>query len=159
MSKNKNSRYKKIARECYERVLEESGGRCDVEDIRDAIVEEILGQGVSDDIVDDFVDGLLREEDERRASNADSGQLDLFSGDPAALDVVWRLGGGERVLARHATRADVYARLGLKAQNVARVTEAFAREQERMARLMPYMVDDTVTLAAAITDWRRDNTT
>lgn len=157
MSKPKSSRYKKIARECYERVLADSGGRCDVEDIRDAILREILAQGVSDDIVDDFVDGLLREEDDRRASAADNGQLDLFSGEPAALDVVWRLGGGERVLARHGTRADVYARLGIKAQNVARVTEAFAREQERMARLMPYMTDDTVTVESALEAWKRDN--
>jgi hypothetical protein len=157
VSKAKGSRFKKIARECYERILAESGGRCDVEDIRDAILREILSQGVSDDIVDDFVDGLLKEEDDRRASAADTGQMDIFSGEPAALDAVWRLGGGERVLARHATRADCYARLGLKAQNVARVTESFAREQERLAKLMPYMPDDTVTIETALDAWRRDN--
>lgn len=157
MSRQKNSRYKKIARECYERVLDRRGGRCDIEDVRDAILEEVLAQGVSDDILDDFVDGLLRDEDDRRASAADSDQPDLFSGEPAALDNLWRLGGGERVLARYGTRADVYARLGLKAQNVARVTESFAREQARMARLTPYMTDDTVTVEEALVAWKRDN--
>ena len=149
------SRWRKLARECYERVLAETAGRCNIEDVKDQVRTEIRAQGISDDVLDDFVDGLVTGEDDRRASQADSGQGDLFTGEPAALDAVWRLGSGERVQARHATRADCYARLGLRAENVARVTESFAREQQRLAKLMPYMTDDTVTVEEALAAWNR----
>jgi hypothetical protein len=151
------SRFKKLARECYESALDQQGGRCDLEDVRDLILAQIVAQGVSDDIVDDFVDGLLKEEDARQAQSADYGQYDLFSGELAALDVVWRLGHGVRVRARHATRADIYARLGIKAENLKNVTEAFLREQQRATKLMPYMTDDTITVEMALEAWKRDN--
>jgi hypothetical protein len=154
---DKESRYRKIAAECYERVMQEVGGRFDVEDVRDVLVEEILSQGVTDDIVDDFVDGLLAAEDKKRTRAGDSRQLDLFSGEDAAFDAVWALGGGERVQARHATKPDVYARLGLRATNLSLAADAFAREQEKMARLLPYMIDETVTVPTAFEAWRRDN--
>jgi hypothetical protein len=149
------SRYKRMAAECYELVM--LTGRFDVEDVKDQLRERILEEGVHDGIVDDFVDGLVVAEDKRRTATADSHQLDLFSGEPAALDAVWALGHGERVLARNATRPDVYARLGLKAENAARVSAAFAREQERMSRLLPFMTDDTITVPEALAMWHRNN--
>jgi hypothetical protein len=158
LSKKKSeSRYRKIAAECYARVLREAGGRCDKEDVRDAIVQEILAQSIGDDIVDDFVDGLLDAEDAKRTKSSEAGQLDLFSGEDASLDDVLALGGGERVLKRYATRADWYAHLALSARNVARVTEAFVRKQEQIAKLMPFLVDETVTTEAALQNWRSAN--
>lgn len=151
------SRYRKIAAECYERVLREAGGRCDKEDVRDAIVAEILAQGIGDDIVDDFVDGLLATEDARRTKSTEAGQLNLFTEEDASLDEVLALGGGERVMKRYATRADWYANLALRARNVAQVTAAFTRAQEQIARLMPYLTDETVTTEEALRLWRADN--
>lgn len=156
MSKT-NSRYRKIARECYDRVLDETGGRCNVEDIADEVREEIRAQEVGDDILDDFVEGLVKAEDDRRASRADSGQLDLLTGDEEALDAVWRTGGGNRVQVRHATRVDGYARLGIRAENVAHVNAAFAKDQQQFAQLIPYLTDDTITITQARAAWRKNN--
>jgi len=156
--KKGESRYRKIAAECYERVLREAGGRCDKEDVRDEIVQEILAQGIGDDIVDEFVDGLLDAEDAKRTkSSTEASQLDLFTEEVAALDDVLALGGGERVMVRYATRADWYANLALRARNVAKVTDAFTRAQAQVARLMPYLVDETVTTEEALQRWRADN--
>jgi hypothetical protein len=153
---SRESRYRKIAVECYERVLRETG-RFDIEDVRDAILAEVLAQGVSEDIVDDFVDGLVKDEDKRRAQAAELDQLDLFSGEPAALDAVWRLGDGQRVMARHATRSDVFARLRLKRQHIEDAQAAYERDEARMARLLPYMTDDSITVEIALDAWKRDN--
>jgi hypothetical protein len=157
VSRRDKSRYKQLARDAYEAVLNQAAGRCDLEDVRDEILARIVALGVSDDIVDDFVDGLLAAEDGRQSSGADSGQYDLFSGEPEALDAVWRLGGGTRVRCRHATRADWYVRLAIKEQNLAAVKDAYDRELARAAKLMPYMTDDTITTEAALEAWRRDN--
>lgn len=158
MSNQNKSRYKKIAAECYEQVSAESKGRFHKEDVRDALVAEIIAQGLADDVVDDFVDGLLDAEDKKRTGGSNGGQLDLFSGEEAALDHVLALGGGERIRARHATLPDLYANLGLRADNAARVNQAFARAQADVARLTPYLTDPTVTVEAALAAWRRDNT-
>jgi hypothetical protein len=151
------NRFKKIAAEVYDRVMAESGGRCNIEDIRDALLTEVLAQGITDDIVDEFVAGLLSAEDNRRSSDSGDEQLDLFSGDPAAYDTVWRVGAGDRVQVKYATRVDWQARIGLKVQNVDRVRSALAREQKRQAQLWPYLVDDTVTIPQAIAAWQTDN--
>ena len=154
---SRDSRYRKIAAECYERIINETDGRWDIEDVRDAILTELLAQGISDDIIDEFVDSLVKDEDKRRSSSADSNQLDLFSGESEALDAVWPLGGGSRVAARHATRSDVYIRLELKKQNLKDVQAAYKREKDQMARLLPYMTDDTITVEEALEAWKHDN--
>ena len=152
-----DNRWRKIAREVYERVIDTHGGRAEKDEILDELKDEIRAHGLSDDIFDTVVEDLLKNEDDRQAKKANSGQLDLLTGEDEALDAVWRLGESTRVRARRATRDDVYAWLGLKAKNAADTAAAFAREQGRLSKLTPYMVDGNVTVEDAVRRYRDDN--
>lgn len=94
---------------------------------------------------------LVHAIDGKRATRVDDNQLDLLTGEPAALDRVWRLGDGRRVRARFANRQDAIARLGVISQNEDRVVAASARERGQIIALLPFMSDDKVLIPDAIT--------
>jgi hypothetical protein len=148
--------YKKIAREVYERTVDEHQGRCTKDQIRDALTRELTAHGLADDILHEFVEGLLKGEDDRQAKKQSSPQLDILTGEEEALDAVLRLGENTRVRARAAHRDDIYAWLALKSENAARTAEAFAREQRRYAQLIPYMTNDQTTVEEAVEQYLRN---
>ena len=150
----KFDQYHKVAGAAYDRVADR-GGHFELGDL----VEEVLGDLV--DIVD--VSELLRTValtlvqtvDDRRTASADAAQLDLLTGEAKALDVVWRLGDGWRIRARYATRADALKWIDLRAQNARRVAEAYSRDRDRIAVLLPFLNGST-TVAVAVDAYRAD---
>ncbi|HEY6014651.1 MAG TPA: hypothetical protein VIU37_11605 [Candidatus Limnocylindrales bacterium] len=157
---SQESRYRKIARECYERVMRGAKGRFDIEDVKDELRDEIAANGLDADAIDFLVEDLIRREDEARGkAPRHVGQLDLLTEDEvaSALDVVWKLDGGERVQAKYANRADHLRRLGVKKQNLDAVQDAYARDKREYDHLAPYYLDDTTTYADALAAWFADN--
>jgi hypothetical protein len=157
---SRESRYRKMAREAYERVMRGARGRFDIEDVKDELREEIAANVLDADAVDFLVDELIRLEDEARGKSPKNiGQLDLLTEDEvaSALDVVWKLDGGERVQARYANRPDHLRRLGVKKQNLDAVQDAYDRDKVHYDRLAPYYLDDTTTYPEAIAAWMADN--
>lgn len=154
------SRYRKIARECYERVMRGARGRFDIEDVKDELREEILANGLDAEAVDYLVEILIGLEDEARGKTPKHiGQLDLLTEEEvaSALDVVWKLYGGERVQAKYANRADHLRRLGVKRDNLEAVERAYGRARREYDHLDPYYLDDTTTYADALAAWMADN--
>jgi hypothetical protein len=88
--------------------------------------------------------------DKRHTKRADSRQMDLLTGEVAALDSVWKIGDGQRVTARRANRTDVLMWLGIRGKNAAKVAEAYAKDRHTAAELLVYMPDDLVTVEEAV---------
>lgn len=151
------SRLEQIAADCYDRVARRNHGRFDIEDVRDEVAAAFFALDSPDDFVYEAVNSVTDKVDKARSTATDVAQLDLFSGEMAALDVVWKLGGGQRVVRRYATRADWYDREGLKKENIDNAKRTLKREQDEMAKLLPYMVNDTVTHEQALVMWRVAN--
>src|SRR5689334_17942733 len=96
-------------------------GRFDIEDVKDELREEIAANGLDADAIDFLVDELIRREDDAHGKAPKHvGQFDLLTEEEVAtaLDVVWKLDGGERVQAKYANRPDHLRRLGVKKQNL-----------------------------------------
>lgn len=157
---SQESRYRKMVRECYERVMHGARGRFDIEDVKDELREEIAAHGLDADAIDYLVDDLIRKEDEARGkAPRHVGQFDLLTEEvvASALDVVWKLDGGERVQAKYANRADHLRRLGVKKQNRDAVDDAYNRDKREYDHLSVYYLDDTTTYADALGGWIADN--
>lgn len=143
------SRYRKLADAAYDRVAE-GADHFDIADVIDEIVAELSTEEASAELVREFAHTLAEKADDKRAKRADSGQIDLFTGEAEALDAVWRIGGGRRVKARNANRDDVLAWLGIRRENADRVAAAFDRDRQTVAELIAYMPDDTTTVEEAV---------
>ena len=143
------SRYRKLAEAAYERVAANED-HFDVTDVIDEIVRELSSEDASSELIHEFAASLAEKADEKAAKRADSGQMDLLTGEVEALDAVWRIGGGRRVKARNANRDDVLAWLGIRRENADRVAAAFDRDRQTVAELIAFMPDDKTTVEAAV---------
>lgn len=143
------SRYRKLADAAYDRVAQ-GADHFDIADVIDEIVAELSTEEASAELVREFAHTLAEKADDKRAKRADSGQIDLFTGEAEALDAVWRIGGGRRVKARNANRDDVLAWLGIRRENADRVAAAFDRDRQTVAELIAYMPDETTTVEEAV---------
>lgn len=141
-------RYRKRAAAIFD-ARADTAARFDFEDVVSDIKADLKGEVVNDELISEFARSLAHSIDDSRASRADSQQLDLLTGEPAAMDAVWRLGGGVRVRARHATRTDVLLWFGIRSANTDRVIAAFERDRTAVAELLVYMSDDEVTVEQA----------
>lgn len=143
------SRYNKIADAAYDRVAE-GADHFDIADVIDEIVRELSTEDASTELIREFAHTLAEKADDKRAKRADSGQLDLLTGEAEALDAVWRIGGGRRVRARDAKREDVLAWLAIRGDNAARVVAAYDKDRQQVAELLVYMADEKTTVAQAV---------
>jgi hypothetical protein len=123
--------------------------RFDFEDVVADIKADLQEEVVNDELISEFARSLAHSIDDARASRADSQQLNLLTGETAAMDAVWRLGDGVRVRARHATRSDVLLWFGIRSANTDRVIAAFERDRTAVAELLVYMPDESVTVEMA----------
>lgn len=143
------SRFNKLAEVAYDRVADQAD-HFDITQVIDEIRAELSREDTTSELIAAFAQSLAERADDRRAKRADSGQLDLLTGEPEALDAVWRLGGGRRVRARQATRGDVLAWLAIRGDNAARVAEAYERDRQAVAELLVHMADDEMTVEQAV---------
>lgn len=143
------SRYNKLADAAYDRVAD-GADHFDITEVIDEIVRELSSEEATAELLREFAQTLAERADDKRAKRADSGQLDLLTGEPEALDAVWRIGGGRRVRARDARREDVLAWLAIRGDNAERVREAYERDRQQVAELLVFMADDETTVAAAV---------
>lgn len=145
----KNSRYRKIAEEAYARVAD-AGDKFEIDDVIEEIVAELSNESTNAELVREFAETLAARADDKAAARIDNQQIDLLTGDPVAMDAVWRLGGGRRVKARHAIRADVLAWLEIRSANAQRVADALETDRRLAVELLMYMPDGTTTVETAI---------
>lgn len=143
------SRYRKLADAAYDRVAE-SKDHFDIAEVVEEIARELSSEDASSELIREFAHNLAEKADDRRAKRADSGQIDLFTGEPEALDAVWRIGGGRRVKAKDAIREDVLAWLGIRRENADRVAAAFDRDRQVVAELLVFMPDLDTTVEQAV---------
>lgn len=148
-------RFKKIALARYNEHADSAAHFTLDEVIADAEAEFRTLQS-DEDYYHDLAVTLVQAIDGKRASRAEGDQLDLLTGEPAALDQIWRLGDGRRVRARFANRVDAIARIGVINQNESRVVAAASRERRQIAELLVYMLDDDVLIPDAVTAWLDD---
>jgi hypothetical protein len=145
----RNSRYKKIADAAYARIAD-GGEQFDLDEVIDEIVAELSNETTNAELVREFAETLAARADDRAAARVDSQQLDLLTGDPAAMDAVWRLGSGRRVKARHAVRDDVLAWMQIRATNAQRVADAYEADQKLATELLAFMDHDETTVEQAV---------
>jgi hypothetical protein len=144
-----NDRFNKIADAVYGRFADQPD-RFDINDVRDEIRTELASESVNGELLDEFANQLTRVADKRHTKRADSRQMDLLTGEIAALDSVWKIGGGQRVTARRANRTDVLMWLGIRGKNAAKVAEAYDKDRYTAAELLVFMPDDLITVEEAI---------
>lgn len=154
MSRKNDSRLRKIAATAYERVRDRNAGRVDLDEVVTEVETELEAEGLAADLLHDIAKEFAEAEDRVRCSRSTSGQLDLLTGEDESLDGMWRLGGRLRVQVRHAKRTEYLAHLAAQGDNASRVTAAYAKAQREAAELLPYMVDDSVTVEQARAAWR-----
>jgi hypothetical protein len=128
-----------------------------LDDVVAEIEAELTAEGLAVDLLHDIAEDAAAAEDKARVSKSTSGQLDLLTGDEESLEGMWRLGGRTRVQVRHARRRDYLTHLGAQEDNGARVMAALSKAHREAAELLPYMVDELVTVEEAARMWRRDN--
>lgn len=143
------SRFSKLAAAAYDRIADD-GDEFTLDDVIDEIVRELSAEKVDVELLKEFAAGLAARVDDVKATRHDHGQLDLLTGEETALDSVWRIGGGKRKRARHATRPDVLDWLAIRSDNARRVRDAYAADSKVAAELLLYMPDETTTVAAAV---------
>jgi len=149
-----HSRYRKMALAVYDRIADRPG-RFDMAEVTAEIRLELTDAGADDELLDELAAGLAQSADDRRASlTVNDYQTDLFSGEPAVYDSIWRLGGGRRVRLRYANREDAVAHLALQAENVKQVVEAHKAEKRRLRLLLPFMKDPRTTIPEAVEKYR-----
>lgn len=131
-------------------------GRLTLDDVK-AEVAQRLGMPEWESIQDDLIDSWVTTEDKRRVQLGASSQLLLWTGDGAALDGYWKLGGANRVLIRLATFTEYQQHLGYVADNAAKVNAAAAKKQQEAARLSPYFTTALTTVAEAVAAYFHDH--
>lgn len=144
----KCDRYRKRAAAIYDSRAD-GADRFEFEDVVADIKASLMEEVVNDELISEFARSLARSIDDARAARADSQQLDLLTGETAAMDAVWRLGSGVRVRARHAKRADIIVWIGIRGANTDRVNAAYERDRAAVAELLVYMPDETVSVEQA----------
>lgn len=142
------SRFNKLAEAAYQRVADHAGP-FGLGEVVAEITAELSTEAASAELIAEFARSLAERADERAAKRADSEQMDLLTGEVEALDAVWRIGGGQRVRARDATREHVLAWLEIRGRNAERVREAYERDRQQVAELLVYMTD-AMTVAEAV---------
>ena len=143
------SRFNKLAEAAYDRVADQAD-QFDIADVIAEIARELSTEAVTEELIREFAHSLAERADDRAAKRADSGQMDLLTGEAEALDAVWRIGGGRRVRARDATREHVLAWLAIRGDNAERVRDAYERDRHQVAELLVFMTDDETTVATAV---------
>lgn len=143
------SRYTKIAEAAYDRIAD-SGDEFDINDVIDEIVRELSAEKVNAELMHEFAQSLASKVDDKKATRQGNGQLDLLTGEEAALEAVWRIGAGRRKRARYATRPEVLAWLEIRASNARRVTDAYEADRSVAAELLLYMPDEKTTVEKAV---------
>jgi hypothetical protein len=143
------SRFNKLAEAVYDRIAE-AGGHFDITKVVDEIARELSSEDASSELIREFAQSLAERADDRRARRAESGQMDLLTGEVEALDAVWRLGGGRRVRVRDATRDDVLLWLEIRGHNAERVAAAYEKDRQVVVELLAFMTDEHMTVPQAI---------
>lgn len=143
------SRYAKIAEAAYDRIAD-TGDEFDINDVIDEIVRELSAEKVNAELMHEFAQSLAAKVDDKKATRHGNGQLDLLTGEEAALEAVWRIGNGRRKRARYATRPEVLAWLEIRAANARRVTDAYEADRSVAAELLLYMPDEKTTVEKAV---------
>jgi hypothetical protein len=149
-----NERFTKIADAIYEHFADGTA-RFDINDVRDQIRAELAAESVNGELLDEFAGQLARTADKRHTKRTDSQQMDLLTGEPVALDAVWKVGPGQRVAARHANRMDVLTWVEIRGKNAAKVADAYDKDRHTAAELLVYMPDDQVTVEQAVETRRK----
>lgn len=144
-----DDRFNKIADAVYER-YSDSPDRFDINDVRDAIRAELAAEVLNEEVLNEFANQLARGTDKRHTKRTGSQQMDLLTGEVAALEAVWKVGGGTRVTARHANRTDVLMWLSIRGKNADKVAAAFKQDRHTAAELLVYMPDDLTTVEEAV---------
>jgi len=145
-------RFNKLANVIYERVADATP-RFDISDVREEIRAELASESVNNELLDEFAAQLTRAADKRHAGS-DSQQLDLLTGEPAALDAIWKIGDGKRVTARRANRNELLAWLDIRGRNAAAVVAAYEKDRVTAAELLVHMSDDKVTVEEAVSRYK-----
>lgn len=147
-------RYNKIAATAYDRYADRQA-RFDMAGVIADVAAELSSESVNGELIQEFASQLVHSVDKKKTARAEDGQIDLLTGEPAALDAVWRLGSGQRVRARYANRIDMVTWLGMRRENAERVVAAFKRDETAVAQLLPFMADDSVLVERAIEERKR----
>lgn len=148
-----SERFNKLANVIYQRVADTSA-RFDIGDVREEIRAELASESVNNELLDEFASQLTQAADKRHTTRADSQQLDLLTGEPAALDAVWKLGDGRRVMARRANRNELLAWIDIRGRNAAAVIAAYEKDRVTAAELLVHMADDKVTVEEAVSRYK-----
>lgn len=143
-----HSRFNKMAAAIYDRLAE--SGRFAIGDVQAEIRGELASETTNAELLDEVAVLLAQRIDNKRVERSEAQQLDLLTGEPAALDAVLRLGHGQRVTARVAKRADLVRWLGLRGENFDRVKAAYDFDRQVVAELLIYMPDDETTVELAV---------
>lgn len=143
------SRYRKLAEAAYDRVADE-GDEFDLDAVIDEIVRELSAEKVNAELMREFAQSLAEKVDDKKATRHDNGQMDLLTGEEAALDAVWRIGNGRRKRARFATRPEVLRWLSIRRDNAQRVADAYESDRQVAAELLLYMPDEETTVEKAV---------
>ncbi len=142
-------RFNKLADEIYQRVVDQAD-RFDINDVRDEIRAELAVESMNTELLDEFAAQLAQVAEKRRGKRDTSHQLDLLTGEPAALDAVWKLGDGKRVLARRANRTELLAWINIRGKNAAATAAAYEKDRRAAAELLLHMPNDSVTVEEAV---------
>jgi hypothetical protein len=143
------SRYKKLAEAAYDRIADD-GDEFDINDVIDEIIRELSSEKVNAELMREFAQSLAEKIDDKKATRHDRGQLDLLTGQEAALDAVWRIGHGRRKRARYATRPEVLRWLAIRRDNAQRVAEAYEADRQVAVELLVYMTTEETTVEKAV---------
>lgn len=137
-----------IVDQVYESVAGQNNGR--IASLDDVIAAVILDPASSVEREAAYIIGLVETVDKRKVERGHSAQLNLFSGQPDALDGYLALGDGRRVQVRHAMAVDWADTLGLRAENLANVAKAYHTVVAQHAKIAPYLAQGMATDAAVL---------
>lgn len=149
-------RYRNLADTAYESVADANNGQIpSIDEVADAIT---LPLDDADERERRFRLTLARGADKRKLAQGRSAQLNLFSGDPEALDGFMALGDGRRVRVRNAMGVDWIANLDLQHQNVEDVMNTYHASMRQHALIAPYLAQG-LTTEDAVRAYVRDHHT
>lgn len=145
------SQLTKIVREHYEQRAG-SGDEFNLEEIKEAVIDDPALDSVTDELVDAAVSGAVRRVDDAR-TKANTEQLAMF-GDS---DQVVPIGEGRR-RRRGSLRADnALQHLALVDENEAQVIAAAAKERDRVRALLPYLTAEPIDWDEAVRRYEQDH--
>jgi hypothetical protein len=140
-----------LARQAWDEVDKDTGGRFDLAAVRDRVMTLIDFDAMAEDLVASAINGAVDREDTRRKG---TGQLSIFADDP---DDYAQLGRGRRVRRDVMVLADVLTEAAIEAEAMAAHAASFAQRQHVRAALQPYLSVPNTTWAMAKEAYRIDH--